>query len=56
MDRVHEVKTEIALPRFKFEQTMDLKSQLEQMGIKNLFSQADADLSGRPPYMDSRPY
>jgi serine protease inhibitor len=46
MDRVPEVKTEIALPRFKFEQTMDLKSQLQQMGIKNLFSQADADLSG----------
>ena len=52
MDLVNEVQTEIALPRFKFEQTMNLKSQLQQMGIKNLFSQADADLSGRTPYMD----
>lgn len=47
MDRVSEVKTEVALPRFKFEQTMDLKTQLQELGIRNLFSQADADLSGR---------
>lgn len=47
MDRVSEVKTEVALPRFKFEQTMDLKTQLQELGIRNLFSQADADLSGK---------
>jgi len=46
MDRVPEVKAQVALPRFKFEQTMDLKVQLQQLGMKNLFSQADADLSG----------
>ena len=51
LDRVRPVETKIALPCFKFEQTMDLKAQLQQLGIRKLFSEADADLSGRIPFM-----
>lgn len=46
IDRANEVKTRVVLPRFKFEQTMDLVKQLQQLGIKTLFSN-NADLSGK---------
>ena len=49
MDCMDETETKVALPRFKFEQTMDLKAQLRQLGIEKLFSKEEADLSGRIP-------
>ena len=37
MDRMPEVKTEVALPRFKFEQTMDLKVAAPTAGNQGFF-------------------
>lgn len=46
IDRANEVKVRVAVPRFKFAQTMDLVKQLQQLGIETLFSN-NADLSGK---------
>ena len=46
LDNVKEIQTNVSLPRFKFEQSMDLKTQLQHLGIKDLFSVDSADLSG----------
>ncbi|KAK3548967.1 hypothetical protein QTP70_022649 [Hemibagrus guttatus] len=41
---VKKQKVEVYLPRFKVEQTVDLKEALQQLGIKNIFTK-EADLS-----------
>ena len=51
LDNVTEMQTIVSLPRFKLEQSMDLKAQLQQLGIKYLFSMDKADLSGENTIM-----
>ncbi|XP_027023876.2 neuroserpin isoform X1 [Tachysurus fulvidraco] len=43
-NNVKKQKVEVYLPRFKVEQTIDLKEVLQQLGIKNIFTK-EADLS-----------
>ncbi|XP_054649582.1 neuroserpin [Dunckerocampus dactyliophorus] len=44
-NNVKQQKVEVYLPRFKVEQKMDLKDNLQELGIKSIFTK-DADLSG----------
>uniref|UniRef100_A0AB38ZE72 Venom serpin 1 n=1 Tax=Ectomocoris sp. TaxID=3104572 RepID=A0AB38ZE72_9HEMI len=46
MSKLHEVTVNVKLPRFKIENTHDLADTLIALGIKDLFSEADANLSG----------
>ncbi|OWF49040.1 Leukocyte elastase inhibitor [Mizuhopecten yessoensis] len=48
-------KVEVALPKFKIEAKFDLKSVLSKLGIRDVFSAKDADLSGMfdSPPMDA---
>ncbi|XP_064639045.1 leukocyte elastase inhibitor-like [Lineus longissimus] len=43
---MHEVETIVHLPRFKFEYKFNLHEILQAMGMKDLFSEGKADLSG----------
>ncbi|XP_045137356.1 leukocyte elastase inhibitor B-like isoform X2 [Portunus trituberculatus] len=44
--KLREVEVEVTLPRFKLEETLDLVDTLKEMGMKDLFNEASADLSG----------
>lgn len=39
-------KTHVRLPKFKLESSIDLKTALQQMGLKRVFDESSADLSG----------
>nr|QHB21601.1 venom serpin 1 [Platymeris rhadamanthus] len=43
---LHEVEVNVKLPRFKIEKTMELKDILIGMGIKDIFDEAKANLTG----------
>ncbi|KAK8382335.1 hypothetical protein O3P69_015334 [Scylla paramamosain] len=44
--KLHEDEVEVSLPRFKLEETLDLVDTLSKMGMKDLFDDQSADLSG----------
>jgi len=44
--RMGSIKVEVTLPKFKLEESLQLKSYLQEMGIKDLFDEEKADLSG----------
>ncbi|XP_016851834.2 serpin B10 [Anolis carolinensis] len=45
-DMMENIEVELHLPRFKLEERYDLKSTLSSMGMKDAFSQGQANLSG----------
>ncbi|XP_064108706.1 leukocyte elastase inhibitor A-like isoform X1 [Macrobrachium nipponense] len=44
--RMYNVEVEVTLPKFKLEESLDLGDHLSGMGMVDLFSEKDADLSG----------
>ncbi|KAM6953367.1 leukocyte elastase inhibitor-like [Aplochiton taeniatus] len=51
-DRMHRVEVEVGLPRFKMEETYDLKEVLTRMGMVDAFDNARCDFSGMSPVKD----
>ena len=41
-----QLKVDVIIPKFKIEMELDLKEPLKQMGVKRIFSQGKAELSG----------
>merc|ERR1712179_885069 len=44
--RMGSIKVEVTLPKFKLEESLELVPHLQGMGIKDLFDERNADLSG----------
>ncbi|XP_050687471.1 leukocyte elastase inhibitor-like isoform X1 [Eriocheir sinensis] len=44
--KLRKAKVEVTIPRFKLEETLDLSDKLQEMGMKDLFDEESADLSG----------
>lgn len=44
--KLREVEVEVSLPKFKLEESLDLVETLSKMGMKDLFDESSADLSG----------
>ncbi|KAM3593914.1 uncharacterized protein V6R79_025414 [Siganus canaliculatus] len=51
-DKMNEVEVQVGLPRFKMEETYDLKSVLVNMGMVDAFDMAASDFSGMSPNND----
>ncbi|KAK7078282.1 hypothetical protein SK128_018260 [Halocaridina rubra] len=45
-NRMRDIEIEVTIPKFKLEESLDLESHLSEMGMKDLFSEVNADLSG----------
>lgn len=43
---MHEIEVEVTIPKFKLEETLDLIETLQEMGIKDLFTEGVSNLSG----------
>ncbi|XP_028290883.1 leukocyte elastase inhibitor-like [Gouania willdenowi] len=51
-DMMDETEIQVGLPRFKLEETYDLKNVLISMGMENVFDMAASDFSGMSPSND----
>ncbi|XP_026148557.1 leukocyte elastase inhibitor-like [Mastacembelus armatus] len=51
-DVMDETQTEVKLPRFKMEETYDMKNVLKRMGMVNVFDSTKSDFSGMSPAND----